>query len=130
MQSFLASMNQRWLTAMHTHEGLCRSTALKGVYDCGTVPVGHAFNIKLVNATKKHGFTEVTVNHHLGVDPNCFEISLKGPDGFVANEDLGMFDVWQFGSFDELVAGLLRLANNQPVNDYEEDEDDDEEDTN
>ena len=118
--SFVALAGSCRLKAKETHSRLCNSNSIKGVYDCGPVPKGFGFQINLVNATGDHEFTAVSVMHSPGAGLDCFEIDLRGADGsLVRIYRLGMGDVYRFGSFDELVAGLVRLANNLRVVDEE-----------
>ena len=116
MDPFVALTESCRLKTKEIHIRLCTSNSIKEVYDCGPVPKQFNFQINLVNATGDHGFTAVSVMHSPGAGPDCSEIALRGADGsLVRIYRLGMGDVYLFSSFDELVAGLVRLANNLRV---------------
>ena len=124
----MAQMQAHAAEARKTHDGLKTANPLTGVYDFGPVPTGHCFRMNLIGATAAHGFAAVSVSHPPDVDPDTIEIALVGADGRLVYIDrLGMGDIYRFSSLGELVDGLVRLANNLPV--YEdEDEDDDQND--
>ena len=116
MNAFMAMMNSCRNKAKQTHEGLRTSNPLAGVYDCGPVPETHCFRINLIDATDAHGFTAVSVSHPPDVGPNEYEIALIGAGGGLVYIDrLAMGDIYRFSSLGELVDGLVRLANNLPV---------------
>ena len=121
MDAFMAMMNSCRDKAKQTHEGLCTSNPLTGVYAFGPVPESHCFRINLIGATDAHGFTAVSVSHPPDVGPSMYEIALVGAGGGLVYIDrLGMGDIHRFCSLGELVDGLVRLANNLPV--YDDDE--------
>tara|TARA_R110002126_G_scaffold46328_1_gene130507 strand:- start:178 stop:567 length:390 start_codon:yes stop_codon:yes gene_type:complete len=128
MDAFMARMQAHAAEARKTHDGLKTANPLTGVYDAGPVPETHCLRMNLIGATDAHGFTAVSVSHPPDVDLDTIEIALVGADGRLVYIDrLGMSDIYRFSSLGELVDGLVRLANNLPV--YEdEDEDDDQND--
>jgi len=114
--------------ALKTHNGLKTANKLTNVVNVGPTPGGYSFPVVLVGPTEAHGFTAFSVSHPPDVDRDTIEIALVGADGRLVYIDrLGMSDIYRFSSLGELVDGLVRLANNLPV--YEdEDEDDDQND--
>ena len=119
----MAQMNARRVKAGKTHNGLKTANPLTGVYDFGPVPTAHCFRMNLIGATDAHGFMGISVSHPPDVDLDTIEIALVGADERLVYIDrLGMGDIYRFSSLGELVDGIVRLANNLPVYDDDDDE--------
>ena len=116
MEDFMAQMLVVQVKADETHQGLRASSALAEVYDFGPPPGAHCFRGKRLGATDVDEFAAISVSHPPFSDIGTYEIALVGADGDLVYIDaLGMNDIYRFCSFEALVAGLLRLANNLPV---------------
>ena len=119
----MAEMRARAAKELETYNGLKTANPLTDVYGIVSVPTSHCFRINLIDATDAHGFAGISVSHPPGLDLDTIEIALVGADGRLVYIDrLGMYDVYRFSSLGELVDGLVRLANNLPVDDDDDDE--------
>lgn len=125
--SMMDSMGVK-ITQANTLSRLLKANPLiQEKFTFSTDPIrGPCFRIRFKNPPCEE-VSAVSVGYPFDVEGEIIEIALVGTDDSLTYvERLGMDDVYRFGTVDELVTGLIRLADNKNVNETEPEEEIDE----
>ena len=121
MESLMQKIIECQIKASETWALLSHDNRVSDYYEDCEPPSAHCFRLTVKNSNLP--FLKVSIAHPPDTDLDSYEIALIGEDNHIIyNDELGMSDIYRFHSYDSMVEGIIRLANNLSVDgvDYED----------